>query len=163
MDNKELVVKNKKKLPAWLKVIIIKFWFAGAVYFFVGWGLFLNTIDQLDLTLAIGLVLGAITDLMVNRIFRSMEQGGNEYSIYMMFPKKNFANFLFNVLYGIILAFAVAYTYHFINVAAIHIKRLPETSVVLGAEPILFGVFCMAYDMLFLLIKRLLKKRGTEK
>ncbi|MEX1377482.1 MAG: hypothetical protein AB1Z23_08395 [Eubacteriales bacterium] len=162
MENKEFVVKKKRKLPTWLKAVLIKFWFAGAVYFFVGWGLFLNTTDQLDLALVIGLVLGTITDLMVNRIFHGMEHVGNEYSIFMMFPKKNFASFLLNVLYGIILSFIVAYTYHFINAAIIQIKYLPETSVVLGAEPILFGVFCMSYDMLFLLVKRLFKKEAQK-
>lgn len=160
---KEAVIKKKKKLPPWVKAVLVKLWVAGAVYFFIGWGLFLNTTDQLDLTLLLGLALGAVTDLMVNRIFFSMERGKGEYHSFMMFPQRKYAGFLLNILYGIVLCFFVAYTYHIINVAAIHIYHLPETSVVLGAEPLLFGVFCMTYDMLFLQIKKIFINRKAMK
>jgi hypothetical protein len=154
LDNNDIAVYKKKRLPTWLKAILIKAWFAGAVYFFIGWGLFINTTDQLDITLAIGLVLGIITDVVVNRIFRGMERGRLEYHRFMMFPKKKITSFFLNVLYAIILAFIVAYTYNIINYAAIKLNNLPETSIVLGAEPILFGVFYTAYDLLFLQIKK---------
>ena len=159
MNNTEPMVRKKRKLPSWFKAVFIKFWFAGAVFFFVGWGLFISTADQLDLTLALGLALGTVTDLMVNRIFFSMERGKGEYQPFIMFPQKKYWGFLLNNSYGIVLCVFVVYTYHIINVVAINVWHLPETSVVLGAEPILFGVFCLVYDMLFLQIKKLLVKR----
>lgn len=161
MTGKE-TVRKKRRLPAWLKAVLMKFWFAGMVFFFVGWGLFINTTDQLDLTLILGLVLGIVTDLIVNRIFRSMERGKGEYAPFMMFPRKNYLSFLFNIIYGVALCFLVAYTYQIINAAAIGFFHLPEAKVVLGAEPILFGVFCMAYDMLLLQVKKLFVKRKAE-
>jgi len=163
VESKNTNSGKRKKLPPFVKAAFIKFWFGGAVYFFVGWGLFLNTSDQLDLVLVLGLALGLCTDLLVNNILRGMNKDG-DYSRYMMFPRKRFLSFLLNVIYGICLSFVVAYTYHFINIAAIGIFNLHETSVVLGAEPILYGVFCMSYDMLFLLIKKsIIKKDGTIK
>jgi hypothetical protein len=42
-------------MKPWLKASLIKFWFYGAVYFFVGWGLFLASGDQLDLIVVLGL------------------------------------------------------------------------------------------------------------
>ncbi|MBQ4226453.1 MAG: hypothetical protein II664_09075, partial [Oscillospiraceae bacterium] len=31
--------KNQFRLPAWLKIVLVKFWFAGAVCYFFLWGL----------------------------------------------------------------------------------------------------------------------------
>lgn len=154
MTDTEVKIKKKRKLPRWFKAIFLKFWFAGMVYFFIGWGLFISTTDQLDVTLAIGLTLGIVTDVVVNRIFRNMEHGKSEYHFFMMFPRKALNSFFLNVLYAVVLSFAVAYTYNFINIIAISIKNLPDTTVVLGAEPILFGLLCMAYDMILLQIKK---------
>lgn len=143
--------------------MLIKTWFAGAIFFFVGFGLFITTTDQLDLILVMGVLLGAVTDLMVNKIFFTMEREKGEYLPYIMVPQKKYLGFIFNILYGILLIAFVIYTYNFINIAAISIFKLPETRIVLGGEPVLFGVFCMAYDMLFLQIKKLfVKKRRTD-
>ncbi len=155
-ENSEAFIPKKRKIPVWLRAVLIKAWFAGAVYFFIGWGLFINTTDQLDITLALGLVLGIITDVVVNNIFRGMKRKNIDYYKYMMFPRKKIASFFLNIIYAIILSFLIAYTYNFINYAAIKINSLPENSIVLGAEPILFGIFCVAYDMLFLAVKRLI-------
>ena len=147
MDSKETITYKKKKLPLWLKAVLIKAWFAGAVFFFMGMGLFINSADQLDITLAIGLVLGIITDVMVNRIFVRMEHGKEEYHPYMMFPQKSVLNFFLNVVYGIILSFLIAYTYNLLNIILIGIKGLPETAIVMGAEPVTFGLIFLAYDI----------------
>ena len=162
MIDKEPVVRKKRKLPLWFKAVFIKFWFAGAVFFFVGWGLFINTTDQLDLTLVLGLALGMVTGLMINKILLGMERGKGECHSFIMFPQKKYWSFLLNIMYGIVLCVFVVYTYHIINVVAINVWHLPDTSVVLGAEPIMFGVFCLAYDMLFLQIKKLLRKAIME-
>ena len=145
---------KKKKLPIWVKAMAIKAWFAGAVYFFIGIGLFINSSDQLDITLAIGLVLGIVLDVAENRAFRWMERGRKEYHPYMMFPKRAIYNFFLNILYGIVLAFMVAYTYNFINIMLINLRGLPDTAIVFGADPVMFGIMCMAYDMIFIQAKK---------
>lgn len=162
MNGNIAAVKKRRKIPVWLKAILLKIWFAGAVFFFAGWGLFISTSDQLDLMLVLGVVLGAVTDLMINRIFFFMEREKGEYLSFMMVPQKKYLGFILNVLYGILLCAFVVYTYQGINVAAIGIFKLNENTVVLGAEPILFGVFCMAYDMLFLQIKKLIVRKRIK-
>lgn len=156
-------VKKSKKWPAAVKALLIKAWFAGAVYFFVGWGLFINSLDQLDLTLALGLVLGAVTDLMVNRILVTfMDNGGDTYKKYIMFYSKKFYFFWVNILYGVLLSFLIAYTYHAINLIAVRLNDLAENAVVLGAEPILYGIFFTAYDALLVAVKNTIKKRMNK-
>lgn len=163
MNGNAAIVKKKRKIPVWLKAILIKIWFAGAVFFFVGWGLFISSTDQLDLMLVLGVVFGAVTDLIVNRIFFFMEREKGEYLPFMMVSRKKYLGFILNILYGILLCTFVVYTYQVINVAAISIFKLNENIIVLGAEPILFGVFCMVYDMLFIQIKKLIvRKRMKE-
>lgn len=156
-------VKKSKKWPAAVKALLIKAWFAGAVYFFVGWGLFINSLDQLDLTLALGLVLGAVTDLMINRILVTfMDNGGDTYKKYIMFYSKKFYFFWVNILYGVLLSFLIAYTYHAINLIAVRLNDLAENAVVLGAEPILYGIFFTAYDALLVAVKNTIKKRMNK-
>ncbi len=162
-SGKEQVVKKSKKWPAAVKALLIKAWFAGAVYFFVGWGLFINSLDQLDLTLALGLVLGAVTDLMVNRILVTfMDNGGDTYKKHIMFYSKKFYFFWVNILYGVLLSFLIAYTYHAINLIAVRIGGLEENRMVLGAEPILYGLFFTAYDALLVSIKNFIKNRFNK-
>ena len=156
-------MKKSKKWPAAVKALLIKAWFAGAVYFFVGWGLFINSLDQLDLTLALGLVLGAVTDLMVNRILVTfMDNGGDTYKKHIMFYSKKFYFFWVNILYGVLLSFLIAYTYHAINLIAVRLYDLAENAVVLGAEPILYGVIFTVYDALLVAVKNLIKKRISQ-
>ncbi len=162
-SGKEQAAKKSKKWPVAAKALLLKAWFAGAVYFFVGWGLFLSSLDQLDLTLALGLVLGAVTDLMVNRILIYMDNGGDAYQTHMMFYSKKFYFFWVNILYGVLLSFLIAYTYHAVNLIAVRLGDLPGNTIVLGAEPILYGVMFAAYDALLVTLKNLIKARINKK
>ncbi|HWQ58369.1 MAG TPA: hypothetical protein VN540_05045 [Clostridia bacterium] len=134
-------------MKPWLKASLIKFWFYGAVYFFVGWGLFLASGDQLDLIVVLGLAMGAVNDLAVNRIFRNMETARLEYHPYMMVPAKAFYAFWLNLLYGLALSILVALFYQFANIVIIRLFELSEESVPLGAEPILYGIVAMLLDI----------------
>ena len=156
--------KQRKHLPHWLKACFIKFWFAGAVYFFIGWGLFLSSADQLDLTLALGAVLGLLTDLIVNKVLFLMEKGGREYHPYVLcWSERWYVSLPVNLVYCVVLSFLVAYTYHFINLFAARAQGLGAGTIVLGAEPILFGLFILLYDLIFLGIKAGIRRirKGT--
>ena len=45
--------------------------------------------------------------------------------------------------------------YNVINMAAIRLLGLPGDQVVLGVEPILFGVFCLGIDLLLIKMKHM--------
>lgn len=145
------------QLPEWLKAVLIKAWFAGAVCFFVFWGLGIYIPNMLDMLLVFGAALGFVTDLLVNNIFRfyAVTPGANDR--WMMFPKKNYLFLLANVLYAFVLLICVYFLYQIINGILVGFTGKPD-SVPLGVEPILFGVFYMGFDMLFLTVKSTLKK-----
>ena len=145
---------GKLTIADWLKAVLIKAWFGGMVCYFVVWGLGIYVHDQLDLLLIAGIALGFVTDLITNNIFRFIAKPSGANDRWMMFPKKNYIFLPLNVLYALLLVFCVVTTYNAVNAAIIGVTGAKE-SLPLGVEPILFGTFTMAWDMLFLGFKRL--------
>lgn len=155
---------GKVKIADWVKALFIKAWFAGAVCFFFMWGLGNYYADQLDMLFVTGTALGIVTDLLTNNVLRfiSKTQGANDR--WMMFPQKGFISFPLNILYGYVILILVALLYNVINLTIIHFTGAADT-VPLGVEPILFGIFCMGFDVLLIRIKLFFKGlfRGRAK
>ena len=147
----------KIHLKDWLKALLIKWWFNGAVCFFFFWGLGNAVSGSENQLLILGLALGFVTDLLVNTIFRyyARTPGGNDR--WMMFGKKGFASLPLNVIYGFLLLFCVVMTYNAVNTALVSLNGRKE-SVPLGVEPILFGLFTAGWDFLFLGIRQALRR-----
>lgn len=147
----------KIHLKDWLKVLLIKWWFNGAVCFFFYWGLGNAVHNQENLLLIVGLALGFVTDLLVNNIFRyyAKTPGGNDR--WMMFGRKGFVTLPLNVLYGFLLLFCVVMTYNTVNSVIVSFTGQKD-SVPIGVEPILFGLITTGWDFLFLGIKRMVRR-----
>ncbi|MBQ3842204.1 MAG: hypothetical protein II820_05905 [Ruminiclostridium sp.] len=147
--------KKKFHIPMWLKILFVKFWFAGAVCYFFLWGLgmYLRGID-LMVVLAVG--LGVVTDLMVNRALRHFEREQGENDKWIMVTVRKFWSIFLNVLYAGVLLYCVFRTYYSINMM-LGVNAGADASeevAMLGVEPILFGLFYLGFDMLFILAKR---------
>ena len=145
----------KLQMADWVKLLFIKAWFAGAVCFFFLWGLGGYLADQLDLLFVTGFALGVVTDLLTNPMLRFFERTPGDHSRWMMFPKKGFVTLPLNIVYGYVLLALVVAVYTAINAVAAQFTGDPER-IVLGVEPILFGVFCLGVDLLLLQVKHLL-------
>lgn len=143
------------KLPEWLKIVLVKAWFAGAVCFFIFWGLGMYVADALDMLAVLGMVLGLTMDLLVNSIFRYYEETPGANDKWMMFPKKKYSHFFMNIVYGFVLLVCVYTLYQFINGTIVMITGNRDT-VPLGVEPILFGLFYTGFDLLFIGLKHIL-------
>lgn len=138
-------------IPTWIKALFIKWWFAGAVCYFIvfGFGNSMTSLDNLALT---GVVLGLIVDVLVNPIFRMMESDRKEYNAYMMFPFpfKAFWTIITNIVYYLAVVYLVGLIY-----GAIGTYLFPETNN-FGVEPLLFATFTLIVDMAFIGIKDLI-------
>ena len=145
----------KIRLSTTVNAILIKWWFAGMVCFFILWGLGAYLGDTLTQLVVTGFVLGVVTDLLVNNIFRFIAKEQGEYDPWMMFPKKQFSSFFLNILYAYILLFLVFTLYNVINMVASRITGDTE-KIALGVGPVLFGLFYMAFDLGCLGLKHLL-------
>lgn len=145
---------RKLKLPQWLILAFIKFWFPAAVCFFFLWGLSPYIGSTLDLLVITGIALGFVTDLLTNNVLRyiAKSKGGNDK--WMMFPRKGFITLPLNVLYAGLLLFLVFNTYTFGNTLIIQLSGIAEDSVPIGVEPILFGILYLLFDLILLGVKR---------
>lgn len=142
------------KIPEAVKILFIKAWFAGAVCYFCLWGLGTYVSALLDMLFVLGVALGLVTDLLVNNVIRFIEKTPGQYDRWLMIPNKGMGGFLLNLLYGLVILVCVYLLYNLINYTIVSITGAADT-VPLGVEPILFGIFCMGFDMLFIGIKRL--------
>lgn len=147
----EYTGKRKRRLPQWLKVVLIKLWFAGAVCYFIMWGLGMM-ITGLDLIAVLAVALGVVTDLMTNNVLRHFApfEGANDK--WLMFPKKKFWTFFANIAYAIVLLFFVIQSYTIINTVLVGSPETADT-IAVGVEPVLFGLLIMGFDVLFVTIK----------
>lgn len=131
-------------IPDWGKALFVKFWFSGAVCYFILWGLGLYVSDSLDMMVVLAVVLGMVTDILVNNAFRFFEIEKGQNSKWMMFPQKKFWTFFANIVYAFVLLICVIWFYNVIN---------GLSGVLIGVEPILFGIAYTLFDMCFISAK----------
>ena len=143
---------GKFHIPEPVKVLFLKAWFAGAVCYFILWGLGMYIYSLIDMLFVLGIVLGMATDLLTNNVIRFIEKTPGANDKWLMFPKKGLASFFLNIVYALVLLICVYSLYTGINGAYAALTGNSDV-VLLGVEPVLFGVFCMGFDMLFILIK----------
>lgn len=148
------------KIPDPIKALFIKFWFNGAVCFFIGFGLSEFLSDSLDMIVVLGLVIGMVTDILVNNAFHFFAVTPGSNNKWMMFPQKKFWTFFANIGYAVVIVWIVAWIYNLITIALISIGILSAefNEISFGVEPISFGIIYVAVDMLFIGMKNLLIK-----
>lgn len=149
--------KGGIKIADPVKVVLLKAWFAGAVCYFILWGLGTYIYSLIDMLFIMGIVLGMVTDLLTNNVIRFIEKTPGENDKWLMFPKKGMASFFLNMVYALVLILCVYALYGLINRIAVGIIGNADT-VPLGVEPVLFGTFCMGFDVLFTGCKNFLKQ-----
>ncbi len=148
--------RKGKGVPETVKVLFIKAWFSGAVCFFFLWGLGTYIGSMIDMLFILGVALGIVTDLLANNVLRFIEKTEGANDRFMMFPKKSTLNLFLNVLYSFLIIISVYSLYNLINSIITTVTGNPDT-VPLGVEPILFGLFCLGFDMLYVTIKNVMK------
>ena len=145
------------KMAGWVKAVLIKTWMAGIVCYFFIWGIGMYVSDRLDLLAVTAVALGFVTDILTNNIFRFIAKPENANDRWMMIPPKKFVSLPLNVLYAFVLMFCVVQTYNAVNAVIAAVTHGSGTAA-LGVGPILFGLFAMGWDMLFIGAKRLFKR-----
>lgn len=154
--------KGRMQVADWVKLLLVKWWFAAAVCFFFIWGLAPFVPNVLDQLVIAGLALGFVTDLLTNNVLRFLakHKGGNDR--WMMFPRKGFWSLPLNVLYAGVIMFLVYTAYNVLNRALIALNGLPGDAVPLGVGPILFGLLCLGFDLMLIGMKHGFQKIIAE-
>lgn len=154
--------KKKRHFPVPLKVLAIKAWFYGAVCFFVFWGLGLYVGSQLDLCVIAALIMGMVTDLLVNSLLRFGEKRIGESARHMMVTRTGIAGMMLNLLYAFLIMFLVVTAYAAINAALALLFGRGEGAPFLGVGPIGFGVIAAGADTLMIACKRMLARIAAD-
>ena len=149
------------RIPSWIKALFIKFWFNGAVCFFIFWGLGIFIPNMEDMILVLAISMGMVTDVLVNNIFRFFATVDGENDKWMMFPKKRYVNFFLNIIYAFVVLLVVIGIYNAINMVINSIIG-GELITYVGVEPLLFGALYMGVDLLLILMKNTIKKIFTD-
>lgn len=147
--------KSGLHLPQWLKMLLIKWWFAGSVCFFFIWGLGIYMADIYDTLLITAIGMGIVTDILTNNALRFMERTKGESDRWIMVTKRGYISFFLNIFYAGLVLWFVYMLYTLINAGASAISHDPER-VFLGVGPIIFGLFYLGFDLLFIEIKHYL-------
>lgn len=146
--------KSKFHIPELVKITFLKAWFAGAVCYFILWGLGLYVNNLIDMLFVLGVALGIVTDLLLNNVLRFIEKTPGANDKWILVSMKGTVGFFLNILYAFLILLCVFMLYNLINSVAVMFTGDAE-NVLLGVEPVLFGVFCMAFDMLFIGMRHL--------
>lgn len=128
------------KLPFWLVALFLKYWYFGAVCFFLAFGLGLQ---QYWFALAAGLGGGAFYDIAVRHILLALDSK-NETKFHIMCASKKYYSFPINIIYNVVL-FYTGITFVYL----IHLAGLEY----FGNEPLSFGLIMIFVDAMFLLLK----------
>lgn len=147
----------KIRLRDWVKAVLIKWWFAGAVCFFFFWGLGMLIPSMENQLIILGAGLGMVTDLLTNNIFRYYAKRPGANDRWIMVRKKGVPGLALNLVYAFVLLGLVVMTYQIINGIAVSITGAKDT-VPVGVEPILFGLLAMGWDMALLGARRVMKR-----
>lgn len=150
--------RTRWKFPQWLKVGLIKFWFYGAVCYFVFWGLSMYLADSLDLYFVAAVVLGMVTDLLVKHFLRFTEKLPGGSKRWMMVTRGGAVGFFMNLAYGFLLLFLVVTAYNMINTVIFTIHDGSMEAPLLTVEPIVFGLAALGADTLCVMIRNTMRK-----
>jgi hypothetical protein len=148
--------KSGLHLPQWAKMLLIKWWFAGSVCFFFIWGLGIYMADIYDTLLITAIGMGIVTDILTNNALRFMENEKGESDRWMMVRKRRYVSFFLNIIYAALVLWFVYMLYTVINAAAASITHNPD-QIFLGVGPIMFGLFYLGFDLLFIEIRNFLE------
>ena len=145
--------RGRLKLADWVKLLLVKWWFAAAVCFFFLWGLGTYVPNLLDLLVITAVASGFVTDLLTNNVLRFVAPVKGANDRWMMYPKKGFVSLPLNLLHAAVVLFLVYTAYNALNALLIGLLGLDPASVPLGVEPILFGLLYLGFDLLLIALK----------
>ncbi len=95
-----------QKIPYWVKAIFLKYWFYGALFFFVAMGL---SLKGENLAVAGGLVGGLVFDFMYGNLLLLMETEPDQHDNFIIYKSKKIYSVIFNILFELAVFFGTAY------------------------------------------------------
>ena len=147
------------KIPYAVKALVLKYWFFGAIVFFVM--MRIPGLQSIDYALICGIVGGAIIDVACNNLLLLMEGENKEAQHFMMYKSKRWAgvlSLLVTIVYEILLFGATSYFCSWI----VSMYKDPVNNWFLQ-EPFTIALVLLVFDAIIMTIKFGLKKLFIKK
>lgn len=157
-------MKHKKKIFTEERIVlIIRWWVAGAIYFFVGWGTGLgNKNNLIDLVFFLGLSLGLVNSFVLNPVLNKMFNLKTSKNYMDISIADKVKTRLTEILHAMFIVVIMFYCYGYINRSLIQIYNLSPESVPFPGEPITFGILYVILYVLMEKLKRIFIKGRKE-
>lgn len=136
-----------QKIPYCVKAIFLKYWFYGALFFFIGMGM---SLGGENLAIVGGLIGGVVFDFMYGNLLLMMEDEPNQHDNYIIYKSKKVWSVFINIVFELAVFFITAYI-------AIACVKIYGDSIWLFQEPLTQGLLALAVDSVLLGIKYLIK------
>lgn len=150
---------KKRRAPVPLKVFLIKAWFYGAVCYFAFWGLGIYVPSQLDLCVIAAVMMGLVTDLLINSLLRFGERRPGDGLRHMMVGRTGAAGLLLNLIYAFVLMFLIVTAYGAVNAL---LTAVTGGALFWGVGPIGFGLLAAGLDTLLIACRQLLRDMAAD-
>lgn len=136
--------------------LILRWWVAGAVYFFIGWGTSVgNQSNLIDFVFALGVVMGIVNMLLVNPGLRMAFNIAPSRRPKTYAVSQRISDYLVEIIKNIFIMFCIALIYIGVNSAINVLFDLPSTTITLPGEPIGFGIF---YVLVYVVVERVARR-----
>ena len=147
----------KKARKEKIFIFLIRWWCAGAVFFFIGWGTSAgNRASIMDLVILLAIAMGLFSSFVVNPSLKMLYNVGNVKEYKDMNVAERVLLRLKEVGISLVIVSLITLIYKGINVAAINVFDLSKEAVFLPVEPILFGLlYALIYTLGVVIIKKI--------
>lgn len=144
------------KIPSWLKILLLKFWVAGATFFFFGVANELvdatagNAADIYFVFISFG--MGLMNEYITKNIVRFMKNSRDNTYYYNMVNQKGVLSLFLNILYGFVTVFPIVFIASFLASKGL-VWNFFGAEGFGGIEPITDATIYIVVDFIFLFIK----------
>lgn len=152
---------NFSKIPSWVKILLLKYWAAGAAFYFAGVG---STFIQVGtaaggeaLLIWFTLILALVTDYIVRPIVRLMRNSRDNTYYFNMVNSKGVLSLFLNLLYACLITVPIFFlTSKLVQLDLEGIFHMPNIFGVdfgWGLDPFFCGFLYLILDFIYLFIK----------
>jgi hypothetical protein len=143
---------NKKIFTDERIALIVRWWVAGAIYFYIGWGTNLGYQNSLiDFIFFLGLSIGVANILVVDPVIRRMFNLKSNIRYTDISTAQKVKMRLSEIFKSMLIVLIIVLTYMLINILLIKILSLSPDAVPFPGEPISFGIL---YVFIFILFEK---------
>lgn len=135
------------RVPNWAKIAFVKWWVAGAIYYFVGFNMPSISQTIIDIVFSMGLIAGVAGAFVLYPLIKYLCIPEEDYVKFIVIRSNSPLRIIFHVMYNWVVFAMIAFSYVGINAVINAAMHYDKGTASFGAEPILFGLFYILFDM----------------